>query len=471
MKRYLAVLMAVVLLCGCSSGIESTSQTADNTKFVKITEVNEISAGDSISLSGNVVPVEQASVSFKQAGVIDRVYVKEGDIVTKGQKLASLKSSDYQLKVDAAKAQTAGANAQTDTASAGIAAAQAQADAAMSQVKTAQASLDAAISARDTAQLQIDTEIPSKIEQAKQQLDLTQTNYDNIKQLYDSGVATRNQFDEISTKLEVDRQTYQQALDAKTVAESKLKAAQAQIEAAQSTKQAAESTYNAAVAQVNAAKSTTNAAQAQTEAAKAQQKAAGNSLEDTVIYSPIDGVVLKKVMNSGETVAAGTPVAVVGSNDTMWVRVGVPDNYINRIEKGQKALIHVYGLEDTIEGTVDEIGALADTSTRTFTVNIAADNKDGALKSGMICSTDILFWGESRILVPVDSIISMPEGDVVYVLDREDSVKKVSVETGEIRGDKIEILSGLANGDRLVTEGQFVLNDGDSVIAENTGLF
>lgn len=463
MKKYIILLAAALALSGCAQQTENTATTA--TKTVKVTEISQTASGDGISLSGSVVPAEQASVSFKLAGVIENVYVSEGDTVTKGQKLASLKSSDYSLALDAAKAQAAGADAQADTAQAGISAAQAQADAALSQVQTAQASLDAAIAARDTAQLQIDTEIPSKIEQAKQQLDLTQSNYDNIKKLYDNGVATKNQYDEISTKLEVDKQTYQQALDAKTVAESQLKSAQAQIDAATSTKQSAQSTYNAAMAQVNAAKSTKDAAKAQSSAAVAQQKSADNNLADTTIYSPIDGIVLKKVMNSNETVSAGTPIVVIGSTDKVWVRVGVPDNYINKVEKGQKASIKVYGIDTTLEGTVDEIGVLADSSTRTYTVNIAVNNGKEYLKSGMICNVNISFDDSDKILVPVDSIISLPDGDCVYVLDG-DTVKSVPVVTGNITGDKIEIVSGLANGDKLVTDGQFVLHDGDSVTVQ-----
>jgi RND family efflux transporter MFP subunit len=462
MKKYILMLTAVFLLSGCTQNVET--QVKSSTKTVKTTEIASSNADDVISLSGNVVPSEQASVSFKLAGVIDEVYVNAGDTVKKGDKLASLKNSDYQLQLDAANASVAGANAQAETAGAGISAAQAQADGAQAQIKTAQASLDAAIAARDTAQLQIDTEIPSKIEQAKQQLDLTQTNYDNIVKLYNSGVATKNQYDEICTKLEVDKQTYQQALDAKTVAESQLKSAQAQIDAATSTKQAAESTYNAAIAQVNAAKSTTSAANAQTGAANAQKQAAVNSLNDTVIYSPIDGVVLKKVMNNSETVSAGTPIVVIGGTDKIWVRVGVPDSYINKVQKGQRAVIHVYGLDDAIDGVVDEVGALADTTTRTFTVNIAVDNKDSLLKSGMICTADIITGSDTKVLIPVDSVISLPEGDVVYTVDGG-TAKKTPVTVGDISGDKITITSGLEIGDRLVTEGQFVLNDGDTVTA------
>jgi RND family efflux transporter MFP subunit len=466
MKKYILMLTAVFLLSGCTQNVET--QVKSSTKAVKTTEITSSNANDVISLSGNVVPSEQASVSFKLAGVIDEVYVNAGDTVKKGDKLASLKSSDYQLQLDAANASVAGASAQAETAGAGISAAQAQADGAQAQIKTAQASLDAAIAARDTAQLQIDTEIPSKIEQAKQQLDLTQTNYDNIVKLYNSGVATKNQYDEICTKLEVDKQTYQQALDAKTVAESQLKSAQAQIDAATSTKQAAESSYNAAIAQVNAAKSTTSAANAQTGAANAQKLAAENSLNDTVIYSPIDGVVLKKVMNNSETVAAGTPIVVIGNTDKIWVRVGVPDSYINKVQKGQRAVIHVYGVDDSvddsIEGVVDEVGALADTTTRTFTVNIAVDNKDSLLKSGMICTADIITGNDTKVLIPVDSVISLPEGDVVYTLDGN-KAKKTPVTVGDINGDKITVTNGLEIGDRLVTEGQFVLNDGDAVTA------
>lgn len=464
MKKYMALVLSLVLLTGCGAKEETVHR--ENTRSVKVTEVKAEGVEESLSLSGSVVPVNQAAVSFKLAGVIDEVYVKEGDTVKKGQRLASLKTTDYRLQSDGAAAQKAGAQAQTDTAGAGVAAAQAQAAAALSQVQTAQAGLDGAIAQRDTAQLQIDTEIPSKIAQAKEQLDLSRKTYDNIKGLYEGGVATKNQMDEITTKLAVDKETYRQALDAKDVAQSKLLAAEAQIKAAEAAKTSAENAYAAAQAQVSAAKSTANAAAAQADAAGVQKKAADNSLSDTVIYSPIDGVVLKKVMNSGETIAAGTPIAVVGSTDKMWIRVGVPDNYINSVHKGQKALIHVYGVEDTLEGTVDETGALADSATRTFTVNVLADNKDGILKSGMICNTDIIFSNDSKILVPVDSVISLPERDVVYVVEGE-SAKAVSVETGSIKGDRIEIKKGLSGGEKLVTEGQFVLSDGDRVVTDN----
>ena len=75
-------------------------------------------------------------------------------------------------------------------------------------------------------------------------------------------------------------------------------------------------------------------------------------------------------------------------------------------------------------------------TTRTFTVNILADNSDSLLKSGMICSTDIILSDESKVLVPVDSVISLPEGDSVFVLEG-DKVKETSVTTGEISGDKM----------------------------------
>lgn len=464
MKRYLLLLTSILLLTGC--GAKETTVSTDRTRSVKVCQVQAEPSEESLSLSGSVVPVDQASVSFKLAGVIDKVYVKEGDRVKKGQKIASLKPVDYKLQSDGAAAQKEGAQAQTGTAQAGIAAAQAQAQAALSQVETAQAGLDAAVAQRDTAQLQIDTEIPSKIAQAKEQLNLTQTNFDNISALYNGGVATKNQMDEITAKLAVDKETYQQALDALDVANSKLKAAEAQIKAAEATKKAAENAYSGAQAQISAAQATASAAAAQAQAANVQKKAADNSLSDTVIYSPIDGVVLKKVMNDGETIAAGTPIAVVGSTEKMWIRVGVPDNYINNVQKGQKAIIHVYGTNDTIEGVVDETGALADTATRTFTVNILAENRQNILRSGMVCNTDIVFSANEKILVPVDSVISLPDRDVVYVV-QGDCAKEMPVETGDIKGSKIEIKSGLTGGESLVTEGQFVLSDGDRVVTDN----
>jgi len=501
-KKIFLILLAASALPGCSADDEVTVDKS--LKIARTTEIRTESVGENITLSGNIVPVEQVQLSFKLAGVIESVNVQEGDKVKKGQKIASLKTTDYNIQkkaaiaaksaadsqmeqaragIDGAKAQAEAAQAQIEQTQAGIDGAKAQAEAAQAQIEQAQAGIDAAKAQAEQVQIQIDKTIPEKISQAKSQLDLTQSNYDSIYNMYKSGIATKNSFDEISAKLSVAKSTYQEALDSLPIAEKKLSEAQAQIQSYESALKAAQASHSAAQAQVdaaisqtntvkssskaaqaqiNAAVSQTNAAKSSSNAAQAQVDAAQSSINDTTISSTIDGVILKKVLNAGETAAAGHPVVIIGSTDKMWVQVGVPDQYIGIIKKGQKADIHIYGTDKTVKGTIDEVGAIADTSTRTFTVKILVDNNTGQFRAGMICKADINISDGLGFLVPIESVINLPTGDTVYIVENGKAINK-SVSTGSIRGDKIEILNGLKEGDHIVTDGQNVLNNGDDV--------
>ena len=70
------------------------------------------------------------------------------------------------------------------------------------------------------------------------------------------------------------------------------------------------------------------------------------------------------------------------------------------------------------------------------------------------------------IFVPIDSVIHFAEGSAVFVLNKDNTVTKINVTTGEITGDRIQILSGLETGMTIVTKGQFTLHDGDTVQVE-----
>src|SRR5699024_10298981 len=112
---------------------------------------------NTLSLSGNVTPVETVNLSFKLDGVIDKVIPDEGSFVNKGDIVANLKTDDYALQKKAAEADKYSAQA-------GVSAAESQYEAAMAEY--------------EAAKYQVETEIPSKIAQAKAQLELTQTNYE-----------------------------------------------------------------------------------------------------------------------------------------------------------------------------------------------------------------------------------------------------------------------------------------------------
>lgn len=284
------------------------------------------------------------------------------------------------------------------------------------KVKAAQAQYDA-------AKKQIDNEIPAKIAQAQSALDLTKTTYDRLKALYDVGGISQSQLDEITTKLNVDTETLNTAISAKDVAETSLQQAKAALDLANS------------------------------------------NIKSTTLTSPISGVILKKLNEAGENTAAGYPVVAIGNVDKVYIEVGVPDDSIDKIQKGMNVTAKVYGLDKDVTGTVEEIGQLSDTATRTFPVKILVDNTDKKLKAGMTCKADISLESNERIFVPLSSVIHLSSGEVVFVYnDKDKTVAQKKIKTGEIVNDKIEVTEGLNNGEILVTDGQFVLHDGDKVV-------
>lgn len=436
-SKIISMMLFLSLLTACSNAsAEQASKAEFRTVSVETVEANGY--GDVLTVSGNIVPTQTVKASFKIPGVLYQVNVSEGDSVAAGQVIASLDKVDYNIQVK-------GAEAVQSTA-------QAQSSAAVAQRQAAVAQKDAAEIDIQTAQLQLDTEIPAKIEQAKAQYDLTKTSYDRVKTLYEQGVATKSQLDEITAKLTVDENTYQQALDAKSIAESKIKSAQSQLHAAE--------------AQIDMTAAQVSASNAQIAASQAQLDAAKTNLGDTVLTSPINGVVLQKVSQAGETISAGYPVVAIGDISSVWAEIGVTDEMINKIQKGQPAQVYVYGMNDYVTGIVDEINSLADTTTRTFPVKIRIDNQEGKLKPGMVCRAEIAMSDVESIFVPIDSVIHFAEGSAVFVLNSDNTVTKTAVTTGEVTGDKIQIYAGLQSGDTIVTKGQFTLHDGDTVQTE-----
>lgn len=124
------------------------------------------------------------------------------------------------------------------------------------------------------------------------------------------------------------------------------------------------------------------------------------ALEDQEIVSPVDGVVLSKVREAGEVVAAGGAVAVVGRDQAPWVRVFVPENRLAKISVGQAVELRFDGLDKTVPGRVTLVAPKAEftprnaqtpeeRATMTFAVKVSVEEKDPALKPGL--SADVIF--------------------------------------------------------------------------------
>lgn len=279
----------------------------------------------------------------------------------------------------------------------------------------------AASSQYDALSKQSISSISSAVNQAQANLDFIRTQYERVNRLYEEGAVAKKTVEELETTLVVAENKYQEAQDATSISDSQLAQAQAGLELAQS------------------------------------------QLNDTVLTSPISGTVVKKLFEPGETISPGYPTIVLGRLDQLEVEIGVADNLVGNLSIGQKVKVFIYGLEEEIEGSIKNIDTSADMSTRTFGVNISIDNSDMTIKPGMIAKVTIANGSMETFLIPINSVINDPDASVVFIYKEDGTVEERIVELGQVLGDRIQILGGLEEGDKIVVDGQYRIKNGDKV--------
>ena len=199
--------------------------------------------------------------------------------------------------------------------------------------------------------------------------------------------------------------------------------------------------------------------QAQSNYSKAQK-----NLGYAKIYSPIDGVVLSRAVDEGQTVASGfsTPTLFTIANDltAMQVIANVDEADIGSVKEGQRVEFEVDAFpEDTFAGTVTQVRLQATTTSNvvTYQVVINAPNPDQKLMPGLTANITIYTLDKHDVLaVPVRALRFTPEGEkyqenTVWRQLPDQQLERVSVVTGVSDGINTEILEGVSADDRIVT--------------------
>lgn len=202
------------------------------------------------------------------------------------------------------------------------------------------------------------------------------------------------------------------------------------------------------------------------EGAQAQLRLREKDLADTRLYSPIAGLLLKKMAEMGEIVAAGQPILVVADIATVNVLAYIPENRLHEIAIGQSATVAIAAIGATVEGTVAEVGGMADPQTRAFTVKVRVANTDMKIRPGMIADVRVCSSASRRMpTIPAKSVMSTPDGQpYVYVIDGELSKAfRRDIALGDAVDDRIAVVSGLECGETIVVGGQQKLTNGTKV--------
>lgn len=201
--------------------------------------------------------------------------------------------------------------------------------------------------------------------------------------------------------------------------------------------------------------------------AAAQLRSALFNARHARIEAPADGVVLRRLAEPDEQVAAGQPLLVVGNTTGGWiVRAALADRDVVRVLAGDHAEVTLDAFPGRrFAAEIVEIAAAADPQTGTYEMKLAVDRSGARFLQGLVAKVVVADpKAESVAVVPVTSLLEA-DGRIatVFVVAKGGVAKKVSVRTGRLLGERIEVIAGLALGDQVVTEGAAWLDDNDPI--------
>ncbi len=190
-----------------------------------------------------------------------------------------------------------------------------------------------------------------------------------------------------------------------------------------------------------------------------------NLLENTTLTSPISGLVTARNYDNGDMVA-GLPIFVVQQINPAKVKINVSESLYSYIKKGMVVDVELDAIPGKkFQGKVSRITPLIDASTRTFEVEVTVANTQELVKPGMYARVVMNYGTRKNIVVPDVAVVKqLGSGDrYIYVYQADGTVKFQKVELGRRMGGEYEILSGIADGDEVVTSGQVALKNGIAV--------
>jgi len=199
------------------------------------------------------------------------------------------------------------------------------------------------------------------------------------------------------------------------------------------------------------------------------------------ITAPFAGVVTKRYADTGALIQAGTasetqsmPVVQLDEWSKLRLVVPVPESAVPQLQLGSTVQVHVSAMNRDFEGRVARFADALNDETRTMHTEIDVQNSDGTLKEGMYAEAKIILKQQiDALTIPIQALERNNSGGTVLIVDAEGRVEEREVKLGAESSDRVEILGGLAENDRVVIGNRGEFRAGEKVrpkpVNENAG--
>jgi multidrug efflux pump subunit AcrA (membrane-fusion protein) len=230
---------------------------------------------------------------------------------------------------------------------------------------------------------------------------------------------------------------------------------------------AAKANRDSTAAQVRAAQSQHESASSAVRSSEAVLGNANLSLHDTALVAPFSGVILQRSIEIGSLTGPSALAFVLADISVLKAAFAISDLALPNVRKGARTTLHFEAFPDRVfDGFISTIGPTADTSTRSFQVEVTMPNHAGVLRPGMIASLNL---GPQRnvaavLVAPLDAIVPGKSGAEAFaVMTVENGVAhRKPIAIGTTYGDRIAV-TGLRAGDKVVSSGAAFTSDGETV--------
>ena len=180
------------------------------------------------------------------------------------------------------------------------------------------------------------------------------------------------------------------------------------------------------------------------------------------IEAPFAGNVTEKLIDVGDLAVPGRPLFTLEETGHLRFEAALPESRLGQVRVGDSAVVVIPSINTTITGQVIELSPSADPVSRTFTAKVALPGL-AAIRPGQFGRLQFASRGDETIFIPNNALVRRGQLELVYVVGDNQRAMLRLIRIGRQFPDRLEILAGLRENERVVIEGQRDLSDGDSV--------